>query len=233
MRFREGNVPTTHASHARRYAHAFAVASALTFALLFSAGEAQSNPVLTIDEERIDTPRTGTNGRSWQARFNAHMTQDHVYVTLRIKLIPGPGISRPQLERVRASWEATVEHIWRDRFALVVAGVARPIRVELQFGRPDPHYRVVLTNDVAAHANPLNWSRYSSARVIAHEVGHMLGAYDEYAGGGQHPDSPQNDPLSLMGGAINRDVRCRARHFELVTDWARTRVGDVEIKPVE
>ena len=203
------------------------------FALLFSTSEAQSNRVLTIEEDRIDTLRTGTNGRSWRARFDARMTPDHVYVTLRIKLIPGPGISRPKLERVRASWEPAVEHIWRDRFALVVAGVARPIRVDLQFGRLNPHYTVVLTNDAAAHANPLNWSRYSSARVIAHEVGHMLGAYDEYAGGGQDPDSPQNDPLSLMGGAINADVRCRARHFELITEWASARVGDVEIKPVE
>ena len=146
---------------------------------------------------RVDLPRHGANARSWRARFDVRLTRQSVDVTLRIKLVAGPGVSQPQIRRLQSTWEPAVEEIWSNRFALVMDGTARPIRIDLQFAALDEHYTVVVKNALPASADQLHWSRFSDARVIAHEVGHMLGAYDDYRGGGQRPENPQVDRLCV------------------------------------
>ncbi len=155
------------------------------------------------------------------------LTPEAARIELRLRLVRGPGISQPQLERLQRSWEPGVERIWSDRFALVVDGTTRPIRLDVQFSHRNPHFTVAVKDDPTAGADQLHWSRFAGPNVVAHEVGHMLGAYDDYPGGAQNPNAPTLDGSSIMSG--NPSGRCHARHFELVENWAVTRLGDVEI----
>jgi hypothetical protein len=65
--------------------------------------------------------------------------------------------------------------------------------------------------------------------VVAHEVGHMLGAYDEYPGGSLDPERPVQSPGSLMSASPGPEVRCAARHLDAVRRWARMRFGEARL----
>jgi serralysin len=191
----------------------------------------EPKPLRIADTVRVE--RRASNGNRWRAAFDVDLRERRASLLVRVRLIPGAGISAPQLERLGAAWKPAVEQHWSERFALVVAGVPYSIGLAVNFGALNPHHTAVVRDDGAtARVDQLNWSRWSSGAVVAHEVGHMLGAYDEYAGGSQNPDDPMLDPASVMGAATGDDPRIAARHFEALESWARTRIGDARIAAV-
>jgi hypothetical protein len=66
----------------------------------------------------------------------------------------------------------------------------------------------------------LNWHWSDSASINAHEFGHMLGLYDEYAGGWQDPANPLNLADTLMGwGALTPNPTMRPEYFQQYLDY--------------
>lgn len=188
---------------------------------------------ITLPAETVTVSREAANGRSWRAAFDVELQADQVLMTLRLRLIPGSGVTRPQLERWQASWETEVETRWSDHFGLLVQDIARPIKLDVRFEQLSPHHTVAVKQEAATAIDQLHWSRWSSEVVVAHEIGHMLGAYDEYSGGGQDPQDPLIDRDSIMGGSPKQDVRGAARHFAVLQSWARNRLGSAEVVPME
>ena len=129
-------------------------------------------------------------------------------------------------------WEPAVESIWSDKCNLLINGRLLPLRLDLRFDSATPHHTVIVRNNAVSRVDQLNWSRYSSARVIAHEIGHMLGAYDEYPGGAQNPDAERVDPQSIMGGSPGVTPDVAAHHFELIESWVQGFTQDARITTV-
>jgi hypothetical protein len=198
-----------------------------TICLLLAAPLAAEEPpaARTGAPETIAASRDGRNGRSWRAAFDLELTPDRVAATLRLRLVPGPGVTRPRLERWRRSWEEAVERRWSGCVALLVHGAPRPITLDVRFVQVDPHHTVVVKEGDDRGVDQLHWSLWSSEIVVAHEVGHMLGAYDEYPGGGQDPAAPSGRPGSLMSGSPSAAARCEVHHLAILEPWARERIG--------
>lgn len=172
--------------------------------------------------ETVEAIRLGANGKKWRVAFDASAEPDHVRVGVRIRLVPGSGLTSAQLGRLADRWEKDVEQLWNGRFALRVGETVYPIDFDIEFDHLEPHHTAIVRNEASSRVDQLNWSRWSTGAVIAHEVGHMLGAYDEYRGGGQDPENPRVEPGSLMGAAPTSNSDAAERHLEIVVDWARS-----------
>ena len=86
-----------------------------------------------------------------------------------------------------------------------------PLRISLIFGPQDAHHTVIVKRRRAGN-DMLAWPLFPVPGMIVHEFGHMIGAYDEYPGGGTDPKNPVIDPHSVMavGGTGRGPAK---RHF--------------------
>lgn len=211
----------------------------LTMILGACGREAPQAPV-TLPLETVTEERVALNGRSWRAAFDVELTPGALQLYLRIRLVPGPDLNRPQLDRLAADWEEAVENYWSECFEAVrvtngIEGpyASRPVLLDIEFVPRDAHHTVVVKNDAASRIDQLYWSRWADARVVAHEVGHMLGAFDEYRDGGQDPENPLMNPESVMGGSPAGKA-CDAHQLTLLAEWLDRRVpssaGVLEIR---
>jgi hypothetical protein len=58
--------------------------------------------------------------------------------------------------------------------------------------------------------------------VGAHEVGHLLGAYDEYATGALDPVTPKIEDDSIMGNDLTKGI---PRHLDGLRDQAKSKIN--------
>jgi hypothetical protein len=156
--------------------------------------------VLLVVRQTVSRTVVADNARRWRAAFDLEATSNSVNVQVRISLIPSRNVtSREILPRLPA-WRAAIESAWSDQFALRVGhDCLLPIRFSVSFAGDDPHYRVIVRDFAPAH-DQLHWSLGASPQTIAHEFGHMIGAFDEYPGGGTSLDTRTVDPISIMAG---------------------------------
>ena len=90
------------------------------------------------------------------------------------------------LTRVR---EQGIEGIWSDKFSLSDSTGSYAIRFDVQFvGTGNQHYDVNVSNsygrcDMLNWCTRTDWGPDYQDELAAHEFGHMIGAFDEYAGG--------------------------------------------------
>lgn len=160
---------------------------------------------------------TGTEaseGYAWTSGYDVRVDEDVVRVRLGIRLLPAPGVTRPELERAMPAWERGIEETWGRRFALEEPGRApRPIVVEVDFRGPRFHHEVVVRPG-RGRTDQLDWHLADTPAVVAHEAGHMLGALDDYRGGAAGPSARTDDPGSVMAADPGRGTAARARHWE-------------------
>lgn|GEM_PF-1935256 len=147
----------------------------------------------------------------------------------------------------KASLKNAIERIYRQKMALHRTGCARhsqpdgcscrtarkcckiEIRVDVQF------YDRTGTEDAtnvnywsgSGRADSGNWFSSDNPRdtkVFAHEVGHLLGFYDEYTPDGAWGPSPwtHNNPGSLM----KNGTRLETYYFQVYADWLRSETGE-------
>jgi hypothetical protein len=133
---------------------------------------------------------------------------------------PGPA--------VKQLWESDTERIWStaNRFD-------KPVLLDVRFVEQNPH-QVVQVRAGPGRGDVQNWyvgwpTGTGSPAPWAHEVGHYLGNYDEYVGGGVNPNgSFMNVPDSIMGtGSTVYD-----RHYSFVADWAAGFASAPEPRPL-
>ena len=148
-------------------------------------------------------------------------------VTLRVRLVPQPGVGSAELEAAKVRWERAVRETWSGRFPILaqegVYGRCDRFRLEVQvqWVEQGEHYAVqVLPGEGQCDLN--NWYVGDPSTSITHEAGHMLGLPDEYPAGVCRRLG-NSDPGSLMHTPRGGDIR--ARHYQPFADWLSEATG--------
>lgn len=141
-----------------------------------------------------------SGGFAWNSRFDWGFSNQRLMVDVDIDLV---GADPGSLASV---WEQGIENIFSNRFSIIDGIYNYPIVFDVDFVDANADHTV---NVIAGtgRTNMLNWyldrpggwdNSYHD-EIAAHEFGHMLGLYDEYAGGAVNPNiSPNTFTNSLM-----------------------------------
>jgi hypothetical protein len=170
-----------------------------------------------LDAVRVNQHMQAGNDKSWNAGFTLQADRDGVLISLDIRLIAQPGVSRQALEERKLAWKSAIEAAWNNRFALALPdGSTVPVTLDVNFRSVNAHHYVVVKK-WRSQPDQHNWYLNMVPSIAAHEVGHMLGAYDEYRQGAIAPDLRQlPEQNNLMSGATGGDGLPRIRHLHLV-----------------
>lgn len=134
----------------------------------------------------------------WTSAFDINIATKEIRVNVTVSLLAPKGIKGPELEEKTKLWSEAINDTWNNRFYVSVDGKEIPITIKVKFSHHKPHHRVVI-HPGRWSPNQHNWYINTPPKVISHEIGHMLGAYDEYRGGALFPDEPTIDTTSIMG----------------------------------
>jgi hypothetical protein len=187
-----------------------------------------------FDAVRISQHMQAGNDKSWNAGFTLQADRDGVLISIDIRLITEPGVSRQALEERKVAWKSAIEQAWNNRFAIALPNGSRvPVSLNVNFRSVNAHHYVVVKK-WRSQPDQHNWYLNMPTSVAAHEVGHMLGAYDEYRTGAIAPGL-QALPAqhNLMSGATGGDGLPRLRHLHLVQQKLMELTGMESLKVVQ
>jgi len=188
--------------------------------LLFaSTGHAQTTD---IRQEML------TGNARWVSAFELTAFPDKVVIRINISLLPASEVNRVALKQKTALWKAAIDDTWNDRFYVEADDGELPILFDVRFTHRDPHHRVVI-HPGRWNPDQHNWYINTPPSIVAHEIGHMIGAYDEYRGGALSSDQPLIDPKSIMGSRSEKG-KALPRHLGLVKKALTRQLGDIEIR---
>jgi len=162
----------------------------------------------------------------WTARYRIEIDPRscELRIVLRIRLVPGDGVSADDLATVRARWEPAIEDAWTERFAIALRQGRCPcrslaVRVDVRFVDSGEHH-VVEVRAGRGRANMGTWFVESTGGTAAHEAGHMFGNPDEYADEAC-PQRTVTSDGSIMQTSQSGTVK--ERHYEGFATWATDR----------
>ena len=180
--------------------------------------------------ETVSRQLQAGNGKSWPVRFDIGLQGERVTVRVNIRVIPLEGVTHGEIDRHLPLWKQAIETHWGQSFALDAHDGSRyPLRVEVDFTPQHPHYEVMI-HGAYAHTDMLNWNITDKPDAVAHEFGHMLGAFDEYVGGMSDPNNRTLDTDSIMSGEPQKG-RPEARHLAQVAKWLSEKLGQ-DVRPL-
>ena len=168
-----------------------------------------------ISQQQVSQKMMAGNAKHWNAGFTVSADTEQLLVAIDIKLLPQDGIRTPALERTKQAWLQGIDQVWNNRFYLQLPDKQRlPIRFQVNFKSAQAFHEVVVRKG-NANPNQHNWFLDTRPEVVAHEIGHMLGAYDEYREGAISPDPQPVKEFSLMAKNAG-DGKPRTRHLHLL-----------------
>jgi len=189
----------------------------LIFLSLMKPISASENSI-TIAKQSIREGIVGLNGFSWHYGFDIELKQQAIIVSVAINLIPSSGVSRVELSRIKPIWKKGIEEVWDNKYALKTkSGERYPIVVKVRFRGPKFHHSVIVRPG-KGYSDELNWNLRDTGQVVAHEFGHMLGAFDEYKRGANDPNNPVIDKTSIMT-SNPKTGKSYGRHLQKINSW--------------
>jgi hypothetical protein len=116
------------------------------------------------------------NGVDWDVRYDLSFLNSEVLTTLKIRLVGDDPGSRA------GEWEASINRTWNNKVCFSDGSRLYEVKVNCDFVDSGAH------QTVEVHAgyddmNMTNWYLDESLMAASHEVGHMLGNFDEYSAG--------------------------------------------------
>lgn len=170
-----------------------------------------------VNEQLISERMVARNGKNWNAGFTLSADAEKVLLAIDIKLIQQEGIRTPVLDKRKKTWLQGIDDVWNNKFFLQLPDQRLiPVVLAVNFKSVNVHHEVVVRKG-SSDPNQHNWYVNTSANVISHEIGHMLGAYDEYRNGATSPEPVTIKGVSLMAKLAGDGVP-RIRHLHLLQD---------------
>lgn len=161
-----------------------------------------------------------SGGFAWDSQFDWEFTNQIMSISLNIDLI---GANPGNLVNV---WEQGIEGIWSNRYNIIDGIYTYPIVFDVNFVDVTAD-QVVTVHSGTGRSNMTNWyldrpggwdNSYQD-EIAAHEFGHMLGLYDEYAGGAVNPNINPN----VFTNSIMADLGLtQRRHYEEILQLLST-----------
>jgi hypothetical protein len=160
---------------------------------------------------------------AWDFQYDWEFINQMMSISLDIDLI---GANPGNLVNV---WEQGIEGIWSNRYDISDGIYTYPIVFDVNFvdGTAD---QLVTVHSGTGRSNMTNWypdhpggwdNSYHD-EIAAHEFGHMLGLYDEYAGGAVNPNINPN----VFTNSIMADLGpTQIYHYEQILQLLLTETG--------
>jgi len=164
----------------------------------------------------------------WQYGYSLDFDGNRLLVQVAIHFVAAPGVSRVQLEKVRSAWKKEIERVWSNQFVLATPDDIYPIVVEVLFNGRMLRHDVIVLPGGGRRSDELTWHIMDIPQTAAHEFGHMLGLYDEYAGGARDPQNKVYDPGSIMT-SMPVTGKSRVRHYEQFKTWFSEKTGRQDV----
>lgn len=163
----------------------------------------------------------------YYAAFGPYQEADNPreFVDLDIKLTgDDPGAA------LKDTWEDGIEAVWNDQYRITAGDYRIPIELDIEWVTSGQDQQVVVVNatDTNRQTNmstwytdqPGGWANSYAGKVIAHELGHMLGLYDEYAGGATNPAN------YITNNALMADLGpVQERYYSGFLTWLKGKTG--------
>jgi hypothetical protein len=118
---------------------------------------------------------------AWQTEYTISFADGILLIELDIQLIgDDPG------DALRQQWHDGIEGIWSNAYDITDGTLRYPIEVSVDWVTANANYVVRVHNELG-RTDMANWYMQSGwgpeyqDEIAAHEAGHMLGLYDEYA----------------------------------------------------
>ncbi|WP_199609778.1 hypothetical protein [Flocculibacter collagenilyticus] len=167
-----------------------------------------------------------TSGRyGWNSNYDISFINQDLIVDVDVYLA-GANASTALLN----TWKTGIKSIWGDSFDIFDGTYFYDIVFNIdwvtQYSSNDFDY-VLNVHEGSGRANMTNWYNNSNwtewyhRRVAAHEFGHMVGIYDEYAGGAVDPQTGLTRNDSIMGGGTKPYVD----HYDRFVSWLGVNTG--------
>lgn len=155
---------------------------------------------------------------SWRARFRTEIDQNDCSVRIVVLLQTsnaGANLSNAQ----RNAWETALQNAWSNHFKLCCNDCCccsgYTITLDVQFVNSNAHH---IVNVQGSTTNMTNWGN-TDTTAINHEMGHMLGAKDEYyTVDGTAWGLPSQNGAGIMN---NPNEAPLTRHLDQVRDTVR------------
>ncbi len=210
-------------------------------------------PQYVFDKARKAWEKTGKS-YEWDVCYEREITRGTLVIRRKMHFLRGPGVG-PVSPSTWRQWKREIEGVWDHQFTFHRVGCRRgrtcecgrngcckyPLRIMAVQGAG--HGAVAL---FAGAPLAINWGKpdlwwYSntwwtergetSPYVRAHEFGHLIGCYDEYAAGACHRSRIwTNAPNSIM----NKGRGVFQRHVEEFRAWFAAQAGGVvgDVRPL-
>jgi hypothetical protein len=175
----------------------------LTLATLTWSVCAIAGPIFDIAPQHLSGTRTSNvygYNYSWDYSYNLLFQNETLLARVDIELIGvDPGMA------LRNQWEFGVESAWSNHFEVVDDTYRYPILLDLVWVSASPD-ETVTVHAGTGYMDTLNWyttdpsgwpNSYQGV-LAAHEIGHMIGLYDEYYGGAVDPVTQFRATNALM-----------------------------------
>ena len=186
-----------------------------------------------IPTEAVRRRVVARGGQTWDAAFDLGFDGARIEARVGVRLVPAEGVKQAALRRAAAEWARGAAETWSERVAIEAAGRTFPVLVEIAFeglppsARPVPVHHQVVVRPGGGPSKALHWNLDDPPRRVAHELGHLLGAYDEYQRGARDPRGLNlpDDRGTVMGAEHAGAIHGRPRHLWLIREWFEARTG--------
>ena len=175
----------------------------VSLAALASAVCATAGPILDIAPQHLSGTLTSNvygYNYAWNYSYNLLFQSDTLLARVNIELVgDDPGTA------LRNQWESGVESTWSNHYDIVDGTYLYPILLDLAWVGSSPDETVTVhtgTGDMDMlnwyTDHPSGWPNAYQGVLASHEVGHMIGLYDEYFGGAVNPVTQFRATNALM-----------------------------------
>ncbi|BCE03603.1 hypothetical protein [Marinicellulosiphila megalodicopiae] len=160
----------------------------------------------------IEQQMFAQNNKQWPAKFNVSFFEDFIEIEILIQILSEQSVSGFDLNQVKQNWLDAIDAKYNNRFSVNAFSETIPLVFKVKFSSYKGAHRVVVGSNRFA-IDTHHWSVLMDANIAAHEVGHFIGAFDEYSNGAT------NEKEIYKGSLMGKNTKTGEmfpRHLKLI-----------------